>query len=100
MKGTFDEEWETILFRQTTNKTVEVRDTAIRGEFRDGSMARADSEDECLGRCKNDTFCSAFSYCTRPDKRRNCELFASNRISHFFQETDTKSYILLERLKR
>ena len=100
MRGTFDEEWETTLFRQTTNKTVEVRDTAIRGEFRDGSMARADSEDECLGRCKNDTFCSAFSYCTRLDKRRNCELFASNRISNFFQETDTKSYILLERLKR
>jgi len=100
VKGTSDEQWETTLFRQTTNKTVEVRDTAIRGEFRDGSEARADSEDECLGRCKNDTFCSAFSYCTRPDKKRNCELFASNRISYFFQETGTKSYILLERLKR
>jgi hypothetical protein len=38
MRGTFDEEWETTLFRKTTNKTVEVRDTAIRGEFRDGRV--------------------------------------------------------------
>ena len=100
MKGTFDEDWETTLFRQIREKAVEVNDTAIRGEFRDGSMARADSEDECLERCKNDTFCTAFSYSTRPDRRRNCELFASNRIGHFFQETDTKSYILSNRLKR
>jgi hypothetical protein len=100
MKGTFNEKWETTLFRQIREKAVEVNDTAIRGEFRDGSMARADSEDECLERCKNDTFCTAFSYSTRPDKRRNCELFASNNIGHFFQETDTKSYILSNRLKR
>jgi hypothetical protein len=57
MRGTFDEEWETTLFRQTTNKTVEVRDTAIRGEFRDGSMARADSEDECLKSPKTSNMC-------------------------------------------
>jgi hypothetical protein len=100
MKGTFEEGWETILFRQFRNTTVELLDTAIRGEFRDGSMARADFEDECLEQCKNDTFCTAFSYSTRPDKRRNCELFASNRIGHFFQETDTKSHILSNRLKK
>jgi hypothetical protein len=66
-----------------TNKTVEVRDTAIRGEFRDGSMARADSENECQERCNNDAYCSAFSYCVCPDKRHNCELFASNSIGLF-----------------
>lgn len=98
MKGTFEEQWETTLFTQTRSRTVEVRDTAIRGEFRDGSMVRVASENECLTRCQNNTFCSAFSYCTCPDKTRNCELFASDSIDHFFQETDTKSYILLERL--
>jgi hypothetical protein len=99
MKGTFDERWETILFRQF-GKTLELRDTAIRGEFRYGSMPRAHSENECLKRCTTDTFCTAFSFSTRSDKRRNCELFAGNRIGHLFQETYTKSYILSNRLKK
>jgi hypothetical protein len=100
MRGTFDKEWETTLFRQTINKTVKVDDTAIRGVFRDGSMARADSENECQERCNNDAYCSAFSYCVCPDKRHNCELFASNSIGLLFKETGTTSYIILERLKR
>lgn len=98
IKGTFGEQWETTLFIQFRKQPVEVRDTAIRGEFRDGSMGRVASKNECLARCQNNTFCSAFSYCTCPDKIRNCELFASNSIDHFFQETDTKSYILVENL--
>lgn len=97
MKGTFDEQWETTLFIKSRTQPVEVRDTAIRGEFRDGSMVRAASEEECMNRCRTNSFCSAFSYCTRPDKTRNCQLFASKSIDHFFKEPYTKSYILVER---
>lgn len=96
VSGAGSDDWESAVFPSKINDILHFQNTNIIGVPRssESKTETVTSKIECKNLCINDAHCVAFTFCTCPDVKIKCHLYAGNRINEMInKQGSTTSFI-------
>ena len=89
-----DDKWEAIVIIPEIEKQMVFENTAVNGIERSlDNSSFVTTLRQCFAACLDDLFCVAFSFCTCPEKDKQCTLYSDGHVS-LFQEGGTSTHFI------